>query len=340
MNGNMPLSMIKSRLEIIKHLQYTTNISAIRRATGHSRDLIRSVRDSWQNNDDLFQLNHKLGAPIKATTDICTEVASLTTANRRMPANQIANIISENNNVSISPSLVYSIKHQEGFKYLPPVNTFFTTETQRENRIKFCEYHLNNQTDFDNFLFTDESSFELSASHRWLWRRRGETSPDVQCSTSKFPKKIMIFGGISKQYCTPLIAIKGSINAESYVDDCIDGSGLIPSMNEIYGPFNWTLMQDGASPHTAQSTMDYLTAYCNVLENWPSGSPDLNPIENLWSIMKNKVYELNPQTEEQLIEIIFDVWENLDISLIHKLIDSMPSRLQKVIDNNGFPTKY
>lgn len=178
-----------------------------------------------------------------------------------MPTNQIVNIISQNNNVSISPSLVYSIKHQVSFNYFPPVHTFFTTETQIENRIRFCENHLNNQTNFDSFLFTDESSFELSASHRWLWRRRGETSPDVQYATSKHPKKIMIFGGISMQYCTPLIAIKGSINAVSYVDECIDDSGLIPNMNDIYGPFKWTLMQDGASPHTAQSTIDYLTTY-------------------------------------------------------------------------------
>ena len=49
---------------------------------------------------------------------------------------------------------------------------------------------------------------------------------------------------------------------QSYVDDCIDDSGLIPNMNEIYGPLNCTLMLDGASPHTAQFTIDYLTTYC------------------------------------------------------------------------------
>lgn len=79
----------------------------------------------------------------------------------------------------------------------------------------------------------------------------------------------MIFGGISQNYCTPLIAIEGSINAESYVDEYIDGSGLIPSMNEICGHFQLVLMQVGASLHTVKSTIDYLSNYCQILKNWP-----------------------------------------------------------------------
>lgn len=70
----------------------------------------------------------------------------------------------------------------------------------------------------------------------------------------------MVFAGISKKYTTPLIAIiKGTI------DDCIDQSGLIPGMNDVYGHFGWVLMQDGASPHTAASTIEYLKDYCLVL---------------------------------------------------------------------------
>lgn len=67
-----------------------------------------------------------------------------------------------------------------------------------------------------------------------------------------------------------------------------------------------------------------------------ASSPDMNQIENLWSILKDKVYELNPKTENELIIIIFETWEKLDVHLIRRLIDSMPSRLQDVINNNGF----
>lgn len=80
----------------------------------------------------------------------------------------------------------------------------------------------------------------------------------------------MIFEGIPKLYRTPLIAIDGSIFAKSFINECIDDYGLIPGKNEAYDPFQRTLMQDGATSHTAQTTIDYLKDYCHVLEGWPS----------------------------------------------------------------------
>ena len=87
----------------------------------------------------------------------------------------------------------------------------------------------------------------------------------------KFPKKVMAYGGISKQYKTPLIIVERStIDAVSYIDDLIDQSGLIPDMNFIYGIKGWILMQDGATDHSSEITMDYLKMY--VLDGWPAMS--------------------------------------------------------------------
>ncbi|KAH0785104.1 Transposable element Tcb1 transposase [Histomonas meleagridis] len=175
---------------------------------------------------------------------------------------------------------------------------------------------------------------------RWLWRRRGKKDDAIFVHTKKFPNKIMVFGGISYNYRTPLIAMEGTIDANRYVDDCIDGSGLIIGMNEAYGVGQWKLMQDGAAIHTCTSTMDYLKLMCNVLPNWPANSPYLNPIENLWSIMKERVQELEPDTIENLIEIVFQVWETIEEKTIKNLIDSMPDRLARVIALNGAPNGY
>ena len=107
-----------------------------------------------------------------------------------------------------------------------------------------------------------------------------------------------------------------------------------------YAPRKWVLMHDGASSHTSYETTDYLKVYANVLEGWLSGSPDLNPIENLWAIVTQRITELNPETIEDLEQIILEVWDSVETDLIHRLIDSMRNRLQVVKDSDGGRSGY
>jgi hypothetical protein len=81
--------------------------------------------------------------------------------------------------------------------------------------------------------------------------------------------------------------------------------------------------------------MAYLIEYAIVLPNWPSGSADLNRIENLWSIVKRRVEEQRPDSLEQVIALVFQVWESLEQSFIDSPIDSMSSRLQVIVHANG-----
>ena len=79
--------------------------------------------------------------------------------------------------------------------------------------------------------------------------------------------------------------------------------------------------------------------YINSSE-WPSYSPDLNPIENIWSMLKQKVSERNPRNQKTLLKMIKEEWENIDVNIIKKAIDSMSLRLNDVIKNKGAKTKY
>ena len=74
--------------------------------------------------------------------------------------------------------------------------------------------------------------------------------------------------------------------------------------------------------------------------DWPAQSPDLNPIENLWSILDKHLSNRKPKIESELFELLRNKWEQLDMSILRKLVDSMPDRCRAVIANKGFPTKY
>jgi hypothetical protein len=99
-------------------------------------------------------------------------------------------------------------------------------------------------------------------------------------------------------------------------------------------------MQDGTRVHTASSTMAHLTTMTTGINNWPACSPNLNPIENLWVILKRRVEKLQPMTKDHLIDILIDAWEHLEMGIVNALVDLMPRRMILVIQKGGDRISY
>lgn len=103
-----------------------------------------------------------------------------------------------------------------------------------------------------------------------------------------------------------------------------------------------TFQHDGAPCHRTATVTNWLTQQgIQILGPWPGQSPDLNPIENLWTVMKRKVVEENPTSEKTLIEAIKRVWTtSITPEYCATLVSSMPQRIQAVIKSKGQYTKY
>ncbi len=74
--------------------------------------------------------------------------------------------------------------------------------------------------------------------------------------------------------------------------------------------------------------------------NSPANSPDLNPIENLWSIVKRKMRDTRPNNADELKATVKETWASIPPQQCHKLITSMPRWIEAVIKAKGAPTKY
>jgi transposase len=101
-------------------------------------------------------------------------------------------------------------------------------------------------------------------------------------------------------------------------------------------------LQDGAPCHTAKKVKAFLKENNVSVMDWPGNSPDLNPIENLWAIMKRRLKKLpNITSLPLLMRAIKIMWtRDLPIALMKKLARSMPARLKMCLKNKGQMTKY
>ena len=94
--------------------------------------------------------------------------------------------------------------------------------------------------------------------------------------------------------------------------------------------------QDGAPCHTSVSTGRWLTRHQVTVMDWPPQSPDLNPIENLWAILKHRVNAMRPITSlARLEEATQEAWGAIPQETIRSLVESMPGRVRAVLRKRG-----
>jgi hypothetical protein len=123
-------------------------------------------------------------------------------------------------------------------------------------------------------------------------------------------------------------------------------------LREIFEqPGDFFCVEDNSNVHGKTDTKKN-RGLCNAVRlecyiysiDWPPCSPDLNLIENIWRVLKQRLRNRNPHGGwklKDLKEAMLDIWENeISISLINRFVDSIPERLEKVRMRKGGPSGY
>lgn len=265
--------------------------------------------------------------------------------NRHNTSVQLANRLNEVRNVDVSRWTVRRRLAEAHLVSRRPALCPLLSVEHRRARLAFAREHENwNDADWRSVLFSDESRFSLRSpdGRERVWRRQGERF--AQCNIAERISyrggSVMIWGGISYEARTDLAIVDGgSMTGARYITTILD-EHVIPFAPFI-GP-NFLFMDDNARPHRARIVNDYLEEVGIVRMNWPACSPDLNPIEHLWDIM-GRQYRARIPCPHNLAELgaaLQEIWRELDQTDIHRLISSMPRRIQAVIRARGGNTRY
>ncbi len=114
---------------------------------------------------------------------------------------------------------------------------------------------------------------------------------------------------------------------------------MLSFADQLFKDADFIFQQDLAPAHTAKSTKSWLNDHGVGVLDWAANSPDLN-IENLWVIVKRKMRNKRPKNADELKATVKETWASIPPQQCHKLITSMPRRIEAVIKAKGAPTKY
>ena len=217
------------------------------------------------------------------------------------------------------------------------------TRRHRTARRDWCRCHLHfRRADWDLILLPDECRVNLSHAdgRERVYRRRGERFADVCIiEPDRFRGgSVLVWGGIMGGNKARLIVINGNVKAQTFIKNVLAVEPL--PFIQFHGPYV-TFMREHARPHTAAITRQFLaTNNVNVLD-WPSNSPDLNPIGQVLDELGRRIQRNHAiHTENNLAAALQAEWANLPAPFIQRYVNSMRRRITACIAHSGVHIRY
>lgn len=309
-----------------------------------SQSVISRLWNRFQQTNNVQQ-RPRSGRPRCTTARQDRYICNLARRRRFVSAPVLNTEFHQAANRRISTQTVRNRLHASNLRARRPAVRPILTRVHRQARQQWAAQHTNWQLrHWRSVLFTDESRFcvDFHDGRRRVWRSEGERYAD--CCIAQHDRfgggSVMVWAGISIDYHTDLYVIdNGSLTAVRYRDEI-----LHPIVRPIAGAVgqDFLLMDDNARPHRAHVVNDYLQRETIVRMDWPSRSPDLNPIEHAWDILQRRVSARNnpPQNRQELTRALQEEWQRIPQIGHRRLIRSMRRRCQAVMRVNGGHTPY
>ena len=212
-----------------------------------------------------------------------------------------------------------------------------------QKRLSFAQgYGGWTEAQWEQVLFSDEKCFygKGFCGRVWVRREKGTSlHPQYTIHKQAHPVKVNVWACFAASGQGYMHIFNENLDSKLYskiVKDNVPASAdmVLPGGQQRF------FLQDNAPTHKSDKVKEVLFNAGMIALEFPPYSPDLNPIENLWSILQRRVEQRTCDTMEELQDVISDEWNKISPDLLQKLAHSMPARCQAVIEAEGWHTKY
>ncbi|RVE41277.1 hypothetical protein evm_014068 [Chilo suppressalis] len=327
----------QERVQILSLHGHGLNISQISRELHVSRETVRRwvQRDAEEGTIE----DHPRAPPVSIITP--DRINHMVNVYQEAPFTKTSTFALE---YDCNVKTIRNALHKAGVHHRRPAKKIILTTAQKEARVRFARDYRD--FDFSNAIFSDEKCFKSSqhgCQNLWRINHTRYEPRNVRPNNESGRIVINMWGWMSADGPGELAHIDGRDTGQTYRE--LLEEVMLPSVRTVY-PVDevpsFAFFLDNCSIHRARVVQNWLGQQSEVRSiPWPSRSPDLNPIEHLWALMVQRWDCRNERTKNDLTAHCNEVWDSIRGSdLCQKLVDSMRSRCDAVIDAGGASTKY
>lgn len=258
----------------------------------------------------------------------------------RLEAQELARIVRATYGIRVGRDSIKHFLKEKKWRWKRARHVKKLTQEQKDARVAWATKHRERTARYwGTVIFSDEKAWKFAGSSIAGWAPPEGIEEEAPAS----PKTMQVWGCFYAKKVGPLHAYRElggrqTLNGERM--KTVLEENLIPFAREELGNGRIKFLQVNAPPHTARCVQDFLHREKVDAFEFPPNSPDLNPIENLWAIMKRRVERPMPENEEEFAEKVFEEWGKISEDTLEKLAVSMKERIELVIQNKGERIKF
>lgn len=332
----------EKRGQIIGYLEDGLSVREISEKTGVGKSTVGEIRKSV----GIIEQIAPQGRPNKLTPQETRLIVRKLNTGQMQTVVEVTKHLNTERDDPINAETVRRAVKKQGMKAVYKKKKPLLEKRHKKARLAFAnKYKEWTEDDWAKVIWSDETKINLLGSDgvKWVWEKKGEglISREI-IGTKKFGGgNIMVWGCMTWEGVGLCVEVEGRMDAQQYVD--ILETGLHGTI-EKYGMDveDIIFQQDNDPKHTSNLAKEWFQNQGVHILEWPAQSPDLNPIEHLWFLLKRYIYDYPEPAKgvHDLWDRVVEAWSKITQDQVRDLIKSMPGRIEAVVKAKGGNTKY